>query len=87
MDKKTLKKYCFVGVFILLIIIFCISITPVSLQNDTFYNIKIGELISQNGIDMQDHFSWHQDLSYTYPHWLYDLITYFILQLAYYLAY
>ena len=81
MDKKTLKKYCFVGVFILLIIIFCISITPVSLQNDTFYNIKIGELISQNGIDMQDHFSWHQDLSYTYPHWLYDLITYFIYNL------
>ena len=78
MDKKTFKKYCFVGVFILLIIIFCISITPVSLQNDTFYNIKIGELISQNGIDMQDHFSWHQDLSYTYPHWLYDLITYFV---------
>ena len=81
MDKKTFKKYCFVGVFILLIIIFCISITPVSLQNDTFYNIKIGELISQNGIDMQDHFSWHQDLSYTYPHWLYDLITYFVYNL------
>ena len=81
MDKKTLKKYCFIGVFILLIIIFCISITPVSLQNDTFYNIKIGELISQNGIDMQDHFSWHQDLSYTYPHWLYDLITYFVYNL------
>ena len=27
---------------------------------------------------MQDHFSWHEDLAYTYPHWLYDLITYFI---------
>ena len=27
---------------------------------------------------MQDPFSWHEDLSYTYPHWLYDLITYLV---------
>lgn len=27
-----------------------------------------------------DPFSWHQDLAYTYPHWGYDLITYFIYQ-------
>ena len=63
---------------IILIIIFCISITPVTLQNDTYYTIKIGEHIDKYGIDMQDPFSWHQDLSYTYPHWGYDLITYYI---------
>lgn len=63
---------------VVLIAIFCIAITPVSLQNDTFYTIKIGEHITQNGIDMQDPFSWHEDLAYTYPHWLYDLLTYFI---------
>ncbi len=78
MNKKNLKKYCFIGVFIILIAVFCISITPVTLQNDTFYSIKIGEFISNSGIDMQDHFSWHQNLPYTYPHWLYDLLTYFI---------
>ena len=27
---------------------------------------------------MQDPFSWHEGLSYTYPHWLYDLLTYWI---------
>lgn len=27
-----------------------------------------------------DPFSWHEDLAYTYPHWGYDLITYFIYQ-------
>ena len=27
---------------------------------------------------MKDPFSWHQDLSYTYPHWAYDVCTYFI---------
>ena len=63
---------------VVLIAIFCVVLTPVTLQNDTFYTIKIGEHIMQNGIDMQDPFSWHQDLAYTYPHWLYDVITYLI---------
>ena len=62
-------------------IIFCISISPVSLQNDTFYTIKIGEHIIQNGIDMKDPFSWHENLPYTYPHWLYDVCTYLIYSL------
>jgi len=32
----------------------------------------------KNGIDMQDPFSWHEDLAYTYPHWAYDVGTYLI---------
>ena len=48
------------------------------LQNDTFYTIKIGELILNNGIDMMDHFSIHSNLAYTYPHWLYDVFIYLI---------
>lgn len=71
----------FMIVTIFLISIFCVAITPISLQNDTFYSIKIGEHISKYGIDMKDHFSWHQDLSYTYPHWLYDFLTYQIYNL------
>ena len=63
---------------VVLIAIFCIAITPVTFQNDTFYTIKIGELIKSSGIDMMDHFSWHENLSYTYPHWLYDFITYLV---------
>lgn len=68
----------FTIVAIILIAIFCICITPVTFQNDTYYAIKIGELIKNNGIDMMDHFSWHENLSYTYPHWLYDLCTYLV---------
>ncbi len=68
-------------IFGILIAIICISLTPVTLQNDTFYTIKIGEHISQNGIDMQDPFSWHEDLPYTYPHWLYDYISYIVYSL------
>ena len=72
------SKWFFGIIAIILIAIFCIAMTPVTLQNDTFYTIKIGEQITKTGIDMQDHFSWHEGLSYTYPHWLYDLITYYI---------
>ena len=61
---------------VILICIFCIALSPVTLQNDTYYTIKIGEHIESNGIDMKDPFSWHEGLDYTYPHWLYDLLTY-----------
>ena len=82
-NKKKEKKEMNVNVkftiiAIVLIAIFCISITPVTFQNDTYYTIKVGEHIAKSGIDMQDPFSWHEDLSYTYPHWAYDLLTYFI---------
>ena len=60
-----------------IIIILCIVFTKKAFQNDTFYTIKLGELILNNGIDMLDHFSIHT-LAYTYPHWLYDLFIYII---------
>ena len=76
--RKVSSKLIFGILAVILIAIFCIAMTPVTLQNDTFYTIKIGEQITETGIDMQDRFSWHEDLAYTYPHWLYDLITYYI---------
>ena len=58
----------------------CIAFCSKSLDasNDTFYLIKLGESISKNGIDMLDHFSWITGLTYTYPHWLFSVIIYFI---------
>lgn len=78
--KKTIDKSSirFTIMAIVLIAIFCFSIAPVTLQNDTFYTIKIGEHILQNGIEMKDPFSWHENLEYTYPHWLYDVGIYLI---------
>ena len=67
------KAKIFEIIAITLILIFAFSITPKQLQNDIFYTIKIGNLIQQNGIDGVDHFSWHEGLPYTYPHWLYDV--------------
>ena len=76
--KKISGNVKFIIVAVVLISIFCVALTPVTLQNDTFYTIKVGEHIAKQGLDMQDPFSWHQDLSYTYPHWLYDYITYLV---------
>jgi len=59
---------------IILIIIFCVAISPITLQNDTFYTIKIGEYITGNGISELDPFSWHTGLKYTFPHWGYDVM-------------
>lgn len=69
-------------VAIVCILLFCVALTPVTLQNDTFYTIKIGEHIITKGIDMKDPFSWHEDLPYTYPHWAYDTGIYLIYQLG-----
>lgn len=81
-NKETKKKINiskearFTIMAILLLIVFSVAVTPVTLQNDTFYNIKVGEHIQNYGVDMKEPFSWHEGLIYTYPHWIYDLITY-----------
>ena len=71
---------------IVCIIVFCISMSPITLQNDTFYTIKIGEYILDNGITYMDPFSWHENLSYTFPHWLYDVMIYAIFNVGGYLG-
>ena len=68
------KKVFFITSIIMIIII-CLAFTGRELQNDTFYTIKVGESILKRGIDMKDHFSFH-NLPYTYPHWLYDIMIY-----------
>ena len=78
-DKEKNNRYKFHIIICVFLAIFCIGLAPKGLQNDTFYTIRVGEYIAQNGIGnlTQDPFSW-QELPYTFPHWLYDLITYFI---------
>ena len=73
-NKKTLM-------YIIFIWIISYYLSNKTFQNDTFYTIKIGEYISNNGIDMLDHFSFH-NIAYTYPHWLYDTFIYFIYKIG-----
>ena len=69
------RKIIFIILSVICLSAFGFAITPKTMQNDTYYTIKIGEWISENGISdlTQDNYSWH-DLPYTYPHWLYDLL-------------
>ena len=67
-------KIAFNILAIFCILIFAFSIVPKELQNDTFYTIKLGQYVRDNGIDLKEHFSWHEDIdTYMFPHWLYDV--------------
>lgn len=79
MDKKTNIKFTILAIFC--IIILCIAITPKSVQNDTFYTIAMGEHVVKEGFTNPDGFTWHEDVPYTYPHWLYDVMIYEIYNL------
>ena len=68
------RDIIFIILTFILLLILSIAITPLEMQNDTFYTIKCGEYIFENGIFnlTEDPFSW-LELPYTFPHWLYDL--------------
>lgn len=76
-DKTDIVVFDIIAIVCIMILAF--GIAPKTLQNDTFYTISCGEYIFENGIFglTKDPFSWH-DLSYTFPHWLYDLFIYLI---------
>lgn len=54
MDRN--RKIKFNILAICLIVLFAFAISPVTMQNDTYYTIKIGEQIIRNGIDMRGPF-------------------------------
>ena len=82
MKEEKVLNIKFIILAIICICILSVAIVPKGLQNDTFYTIKLGELILENGVDMQEHFAWHEGLPYTYPHWLYDVIIYLIYSIS-----
>ena len=71
---EKIREFAFNFAIVITLFLIAASVTPKTFQNDTFYNIKVGEWIYENGISdlTKDMHSWH-DLPYTYPHWLYDL--------------
>ena len=77
-EEITRNRKKFALFFMIWICVLGIGFVRKTLQNDTFYTIEIGELILDNGIDMMDHFSFHENLAYTYPHWLYDVFIYLV---------
>lgn len=51
MDKNKTIKFNILAICLIVLLAFAIS--PVTMQNDTYYTIKIGEHIIENGIDMR----------------------------------
>ena len=47
---------------VICICIFMIGLVAKTLQNDTYYTITLGKYVLENGIDMMEHFSWHEGL-------------------------
>lgn len=80
MNKSNKLKFNII--IIVAIILFTISTVPKTLQEDTYYMIKVGEYICQNGMSVIEEriepFAWVDGLIYTYPHWLLDVIFYII---------
>lgn len=75
METKT--KILFSELAVVSLLFLNMGLAPVKLQNDTFYSIKTGEFIFENGVTKMDPFSIH-DIPYTFPHWLYDCMTYLV---------
>lgn len=75
MKKLSKKEFLF---YSLIIIIFIVGIVHREFQNDTFFNISIGKYILENGIDMQEHWAFTPDLTYTFSHWAFDIVTYLV---------
>ena len=69
---KSNKKEIFI--FLILIIIFSMSIVSKNFQNDTFFTIAVGEKILEQGIYTEETFTWHEGLEYANVRWLFDIM-------------
>lgn len=78
MEKKSKIKFNII--IIIAIILFAIGTIPKTFQEDTYYMIKVGEYICQNGMEVIENriepFAWQEGMIYTYPHWLLDVVFY-----------
>ena len=78
---KYKKQIYFVSV-VIVFLIYILTICPRTMQNDTFWSIKVGEKIANEGIFGLDNFSMHDDLYYVAHHFLTDILIYLVHGLA-----
>ena len=63
--------------FLLIIILFTAGVVKKTLQNDTYFYITSGEyLVKEGWIDGVDHWSYHENLRFTFPGWICDILIY-----------
>jgi len=76
MEKKSTNNIVKKITLCIFMLIFIISICPVELQNDTFFDISLGKEYVDNGIFTVDNFSVHSDLMYQTHHLFENVIIY-----------
>ncbi len=76
-----MEKSIWVGFGIICLFLYAFLNTNLAFQNDIFYSIKNGENLYRFGLDFVDHSSMFA-LNYQYPHYLFDLLTYFLYQIG-----
>ena len=62
----------------ILLLIFIICLTPKSFQNDTLFDISLGNKYLNEGISTYDDYSIHENLEYTPQHFVVNIITYLV---------
>lgn len=82
LDSISIKRFNITAICTVLLSSLFIVLANIAIPNDTFYTIKVGEVIANQGMPEIDVFSFHDGLPYTYPHWLYDVAIYYIYHLG-----
>lgn len=73
------NKVLIYSILIFTLFFFTASLVNKTMQNDTFFYIPIGERIAKTySIDGLDHWSFHENLRFTYPGWVCNLTMYFL---------
>ena len=74
-NRKTLnEKNLLRLVFGILFLFLAFCVTNPTLQNDTYYIIKLGQNILNNGVVLSDPWAWSTQLINTYPHFLFNIL-------------
>ena len=60
-------------IYIFLIIVFSLSLVQKQFQNDTYFDIAVGEKILNQGIYVEEDFSFVEGLEYENVRWLFDI--------------
>ena len=69
-----MKKNKIIILYILLIILFSASLAPKTFQNDTFFTIAGGQNTLKNGLEKIDQLTWHENLEFTNPRYVFNII-------------
>ncbi len=72
------KKFFLYIIFVIILFLFILGIAPLYFQNDTLFDISLGDKYINDCISTIDEYSIHENLEYTPQHFMVNIITYLI---------